>query len=152
MSYGRETRVTKRLIAGRTISLLLSVVSLSVTVAGCGGKRTTLPTGTVSGTITFNGEPVSEGFVNFISTETGQGETVALGSGGEFAFTEPVVIGPYAVFVTPPEGEPPTVENPTPAPPDPKNIPKKYRTDATTDFKVEVQEGKNEFTLDMKPE
>ena len=44
------------------------------------------------------------------------------------------------------------MENPTPAPPDPKNIPKKYRTDATTDFKVEVQEGKNEFTLDMKPE
>lgn len=94
---------------------------------------------------------MTEGFVGFTSKETGSGQTLPLGPGGKFAFAEPVVIGPYAVSITPPEGNPPTVENPAPKPPDPKNIPQKYRSDATTDLTAEVKEGKNEFTFDMKP-
>lgn len=104
----------------------------------------------MSGTITFEGAPVTEGFVNLISIESGRAATMPLGPGGKFTFEQPVVIGPYAVFITPPDSAPPTLENQRPDRPDPKNIPKKYRTDTTTDFKVEVKEGDNDFPLDMK--
>ena len=141
--------VTISLSSGRVQALGIAVF-VSALISGCGSGGIELPTGQVSGTITFEGAPVTEGFVNLISVESGRAATMALGPGGKFGFEEPVVIGPYAVFITPPEGAPPTLENESPAPPDPKNIPKKYRTDATTDFKVEVKEGDNGFPLDMK--
>lgn len=129
---------------------LLIAVFVSILISGCGSGQIELPTGQVSGTITFEGAPVTEGYVNLVSVESGRAVTMPLGPDGKFTFEEPVVIGPYAVFITPPDSAPPTLENQRPERPDPNNIPKKYRTDSTTDFKVEVQEGENDFALDMK--
>lgn len=142
--------MTISLFSGRVQALGIAVF-VAALISGCGSGAIELPTGQVSGTITFEGAPVTEGFVNLISAESGRAATLPLGPGGKFAFEEPVVIGPYAVFITPPEGAPPTLENQSPKQPNPKNIPKKYRSDATTEFKVEVKEGENDFPLDMKP-
>lgn len=134
-----------RLMRRRTSGLLSCGAALILAVAaGCGGSGTVdVPTGEVAGTVTYGGTPVTRGFVNLASRETGKAYTLPIGEEGQFKSDAPVVVGPYTVFITPPEGEAPSVDNPSPAPPDPKNIPQKYRSEQTSDLELEVKEGEN---------
>ena len=119
-------------------------------VVGCGGSgQAELPVGQVSGTVTFAGEPVTEGFVNLVSAEGGRGYQQALGPEGKFQIEDPVVAGLYAVFITPPEAAPPSVESPSPEVPDPANIPQRYRNQETSDLKASITEGPNDLVLKM---
>ncbi|MDB5334672.1 MAG: hypothetical protein JWN70_291 [Planctomycetaceae bacterium] len=132
--------------------LLLCTTLLVVTLAGgCGGgDSASLPTGYVTGTVTFQGQPVTDGSVNVLSNESGRVYTSTLGAEGKFKISESVVIGKYAFFITPPAGAAPTLDKPVVAPIDPPNIPKKYRADATSGLTEEVKEGNNDFKFDMK--
>ncbi len=130
-------------------TLVATLFPLLIVLAGCSGSEVR-PSGTVSGTVTFGGEPVTEGQVQFNSEELGVGALAKLDSAGKFTIEAPLALGKYTVTVLPPplpapeEGvEPEIKEYP--------NIPEKYRTESTTDLTAEVKEGDNHFPFDMKP-
>jgi len=68
-----------------------------------------------------------------------------LNESGQVALSD-VVLGDYAVVVTPPEGTP---DNPAPQKEYP-NIPKRYRNLQDSPLKADVKAGRNEFTFELK--
>ena len=120
-----------------------------VAFGGCGGDDT--PVGTVSGTVTFQGQPVGEGQVSFRSKETGKGNVALVDASGEFSLPEALEVGTYTVFVTPPPPPPPDMDDGPQPPPKPYgNIPAKYRGELTSPLTAVVKEGKNSFPLELK--
>lgn len=120
-------------------------------IAGCGGTTSPEvgPAGTVTGTVTYKNEPVTEGSVQLYSTETGKSGMAELGEGGKFTLADPLPVGKYKVSVMPPSEPPPT--SPTPVPMKKyDNIPEKYRTELTTDLSADIKEGENSLTLNME--
>jgi hypothetical protein len=119
--------------------------------SGC-SKST--PTGTVSGTVTFEGQPVDEGVVAFTNLKTGAGANAKLEAGGKFSLEKPLDVGTYRVVITPPTiddlpggaGDPSKMPKPKTYP----NIPRGYRSQESTDLEVTVKEGENNFPLQMK--
>jgi hypothetical protein len=113
------------------------------------------PVGEVTGKVTFQGQPVREGRVSFSHAEAGYGADALLESDGTFdVITDEggLLLGDYRVSVSPlvvmdssdPNTPPVGVEKPA------RDIPKKYRDEATSGFTASVVEGKNEFTFDMR--
>ena len=108
--------------------------------------------GQVSGKVTSEGKPVSEGIVTFQS-QGGTGDEATLNKDGTYTIQKPLPVGEYKVMVLPlvvrekVEGKGPVVGVEKPAP----DIPQKYRAIGSTDLKVTVKEGKNEnVNFDMK--
>ena len=66
-------------------------------VAGCGSGEKEID---ISGKVTFKGEPVTEGQVQFIEDRTGRGTQVDLDGNGMYKAT--LFPGDYKVAVTPP--------------------------------------------------
>lgn len=116
-------------------------------ISGC-GSGDSKPSVKVTGEITYEGKPVTEGEVSF-EAQDGAAATVSLDSEGKFEI-EQLPVGEYAVSVTPP----PITEAPTEANVKIKtyeNIPDGYQTISTSDFRAEVDdEGENHFKFDMK--
>lgn len=118
-----------------------SLLTLCVLLlAGCsGGDRP--PLGSVTGTITVNGEPFSGVIVSF-SPESGRPSTAITDDSGRYTlqYTEGVngcKVGPNTVGFFPPTGG--TMSH---------SIPAKYQ--GATDLKVEVKSGSNTFDFDLK--
>ena len=116
-------------------------------VACSSGPRT----GHVSGKVTFEGKPVSEGVVTFDTP--GSSAEAKLKEDGTFVVEVPVVVGEYAVTVTPVMHLVDT--DPGKSPPSPeykeaRNIPERYRQAGTSPLTAKVGEGKNFFELEMK--
>lgn len=111
-------------------------------LAGCGdGEPSRIP---VTGTVTFDGEPVTEGTVTFFSRSTGVADGAPLNSEGRFEFADGLPAGEYVVSVAPPPPEE-VAGAPSAAPPkEYPDIPQKYRSDVTTDLKATVEEGSSE--------
>lgn len=124
----------------------LGVASLN----GCGGSSTAKgPTGTVEGTVTFDGQPVAAGIVRLYSPNSGESGSTTVGEGGKFTLTEPLRVGTYKAIVTPPQEPPPEIGKPY----EPKtydNIPEKYRSELTSDITVEIKAGDNPITVAMQ--
>lgn len=104
------------------------------------------PTGGVEVTVTFDGEPVTEGYVNFVNNQTGLGGGSPLGPDGK-ATLDSIVVGEYIVTVTPPvpdetDPNPPVVEYP--------NLPQKFRSEMTSTLKATVETGTKTLTFDLK--
>ena len=76
-------------------SMILFALLLCVAITGCGGE----PAGTVSGTVTLDGETYSEGALIFISG--GQGGSVNINADGTFALVDPIPVGTYTVYAAP---------------------------------------------------
>lgn len=125
--------------------VVLTFVNLGL--SGCGGKTT----GTVAGTVSYRGQPVTQGEVQFFSKERGVGATAKIDNTGKFAFDTPLDVGTYAVAVAPPPPEPGAPgSKPTGGAKGSSNIPAKYRDPSKSDLKVTVSGGKNEIALEMK--
>ena len=132
--------------------LLLCTCSIA---AGCSEDGPAI--GELSGTVTFEGQPVTDGIINFESA-AGFGVSVPLTAEGTFELASQygsgIPQGSYRVSVTPP---PPPVDPSQPAggtsgpPPDPKNIPRKYRDFSTSGLTVEVTEISSVVTFDLMP-
>ncbi len=124
-------------------------------LAGCGEGGDEFPTGTVSGKVTFDGKPVTEGKISFINEELGYGAGATLGSDGSYQLEEGrgIRLGDYKVAVRPPlvGGSPEDPDDP-PKPKEMPNIPEKYRQFETSGLSAAVKEGGNEFTFDLKDE
>jgi len=128
-----------------TVTLLLCLTLL----AGCGGSETD-PTGTVTGNITYNGPPLTEGLVNIHSDSRSVVGTAEIDHEGHFEFEKPIATGDYRVYISPPPPPPPPEPGqPTPKSEPPQKIPEKYRTANTTDLDVKITSGTNELSLQL---
>jgi hypothetical protein len=128
-----------------------AAVLLAAALVGCSSEP---PFGEVSGTVTFKGQPVTEGSITFINPNEGGTAGADIGKDGSFTVPGKVKVGEYIVFIEPPMHMVDTSPGKTPPSPEYKpapNIPVKYRQQGTTPFKETVKEGKNVFTFDMKP-
>jgi hypothetical protein len=125
---------------------------LAAGLAGCGESGP--ETGTVKGAVTFKSAPLTAGTVNFYNKETAAAAQAALDESGRFTVASPLKTGTYLVFVFPPAPPAPVMKNPNDPPlkldtkgfPD---VPQKYRSDRTTDIKVEVKAGANDVKVEI---
>lgn len=158
------------------LALASGMLATCLWSAGCGetAKVTSEKTVPVTGTVTYNGQPVADATVTFVP-ETAPGEaasgrgafgrTDAAGKFELMAFNpgDGAVPGTYKVTITKTEGEtasgPETgaddyvdpAETETPAAAPKQLLPAKYGNVASTDQKATVApEGAQEFTFDLK--
>jgi len=131
-----------------------AILALSLLcVAGCGGSSE--PQGTLSGTVTYNGEPVTEGVVVFSSSEASYGAQAEIGSDGTYAlrtYEGGVPPGTYQAAVLPPTITLPDTED-SPggeALKEVDNIPQKYRSTKSSELTVTINEGDNTFDIAME--
>jgi hypothetical protein len=121
----------------------LPLVCLACLLCGCGesGK----PSGTISGLVTMNGQPVTVGEVNLFSVDNGAGAKAALDDAGKFAVDDPIDAGTYKVYITPPTITATGGADGSPPPPAAMlTIPPKYTSLETTDLTVEIKPGTHE--------
>ena len=121
---------------------------------GCGGAEDDLPRQEVSGSVILQGEPLSEGMIQF-RPETNQGTFASAAiTAGKYSIPRPEgpVAGGYRVIITsPPKSTAaPSEGGPGKAPPSPPDrIPKKYNASST--LNAEVKAGQpNSFDFDLK--
>ncbi|MCC7084379.1 MAG: hypothetical protein IT427_05165 [Pirellulales bacterium] len=133
---------------------MVSFLALGSTlISGCHRTpRGNLPRGDVSVTVTYGGEPVTEGWVDLNDTRTGEGGGGALNGQGVAKLSK-LVEGTYVTTVNPPH---PTVVVPGQASPathkkEYPNIPEKFRDIATSPLRAEVKEEEmSEYRFDLK--
>ncbi|WP_237228003.1 carboxypeptidase-like regulatory domain-containing protein [Rubinisphaera sp. JC750] len=132
-------------------SAILAVTLLCV--AGCGGSSE--PQGTLSGKVTYNGEPVSEGVVIFSSSGASFGAQADIEEDGSYTLSTyegGVPPGTYEVAVLPPTITLPDTED-SPggeALKEVDNIPQKYRSTQSSELTVTINEGSNTFDIAME--
>jgi len=110
----------------------------------------------VSGKVTFQGEPVSEGLVLVANAEKGIRLTSELRADGSFDVITAkgfgLSPGTYKIAITPPRVEfPIDPTEPLPEVGEFPNIPAKYRDVATSKLTFAVKEGENQLEIDMTP-
>ncbi len=104
----------------------------------------------VRGAVTFQGQPVTEGTVQFNDDKTGRGDEAELRPDG--SYQAPLPAGEYTVVILPPLL---SVESKS-GPPDPqfkkvRNIPDRYRSTVTSGLTAAVSADKSVHDFDMKP-
>ena len=127
--------------------------SLILVGSGCGGAGA--PVGSVSGKVTYRGEPVTEGTVSFTSdilAASGTGEVQPDGTYTLATQGDGLPLGKYQVCIMPPMQEESLHPQLSAAPvaKDMPNIPQKYRSFRTSGFEATVQEGENAHDFDMQ--
>jgi hypothetical protein len=127
-------------------SLVAGVLGLLLAGAGCGSADRPID---IRGKVTFQGQPVAEGMVQFNETKTGHGAEVPLGPDGTYEAKLPA--GTYTAVILPP-----LIMESRGGPPDPqfkkvKNIPEKYRSTVTSGLTAAVSADKTVHDFDMKP-
>ncbi len=153
------------MFANRRQFLVSSV--LSVIALGCGGGSN-LPkgeTGTVTGKITFQGQPIpKDSVVLFVNSAKGMNGTGVVDSTGTYRLTmregSAIIVGEYRVAVTPPPPPASTLsqeeimklgmENKLPQAPEVKEIPKQYRNAESSPLTTNVKKGENTLDFDLK--
>lgn len=130
-------------------SLLMGAGILDLLFAGC---TKTEPTGTVQGKVLLNDQPYADSSVVFLSPTTGEGASADIQPGGTFRLDKPLKVGKYTVYLAPkavaPQGgagEP--MEMPVTID---ESVPDKYWNEASSDITIEVTEGENDVTVQLK--
>ena len=145
------TRTTIRLFSLRSHWLCLFLLAGTVLLSGCGGGAEAVPSGQVSGNVTFDGSPWTTGRINFASSTTGAGAYADLQEDGSFTLPAELPAGEYKVFFTPVGlGDQPPAE---PGQPEPattlEGLPEKYQSETTTDQTATVKEGDNSLSFSL---
>jgi hypothetical protein len=133
--------------------LMLAAFYLAAAAAGC---KSGPATGEVHGNVTFKGKPVkaSGAEITFYNSKTGDTAAANLDENGGYVVEARLPVGEYIVFISPgthlvdtdPGKTPPSKEE-KPAP----DIPRRYRSQASTTLKTTITEGKNKADFDMVP-
>lgn len=135
-------RFAARCLAGGAL-VLVAVF----TVVGCG--KASKKTGTVTGTVTYKGNPVKSGLVNFLSA-TGAASQGQIDASGNYKLDAPIEEGEYKVYLQPPipgQAGPPDKK----AVPPPKfEVPEKFQDMAKSGVKVTVKPGENTIPIELK--
>jgi hypothetical protein len=132
---------------------LLSLLSLGAVLAGCDRGEVR---GRIAGKVTFQGQPVSEGFVLLNNNDKAIHMTAPLKPDGSYEILTAkgagLPLATYGVCVTPPPPPPIDIEaKERPTIKQYPNIPQKYRNDQTSGLTLTVKEGTNQLDIDMKP-
>ena len=132
------------------LRLLLAAALCTATICGCSpGPKT----GDVKGKVTFKGQPVTEGMVNFINPTQGGTADAPINGDGTYN-AKAVVVGDYLVTINPPverKDTDPGKTPPTPVEKNMPNIPLKFRQQGSTTFKASVKAGENTYDFNMVP-
>ncbi len=115
-------------------------------LSGCSGAE---PVGTVSGTVTLDGQPVTAGQVGFISA-AGFSAVADIGSDGSFSVVEKLPVDSYTVTVSPPALTEAPGEEGTTAKAAATKVPAGYFDEGTSDIKVDIAEGENTKEIALK--
>jgi hypothetical protein len=139
---------------------LIGAVALAC--SGCGRSVDLGPTGTVSGTLSYKGQPVAPGtavvFMNMTAGHTCMGATDAQGKYTLDSWNDgDLPIGTYDVMIRPPGPEMDSdlagsdVDNPEAGATAPVvfDFPEKYGALATSGLKFEVKEGTNDIPIEL---
>lgn len=129
-----------------TLRKLNAVVAILAVVL-LGGCTAAEPTGMVSGKVTLEGEPVTEGVVSFFS-DSGYSTTAEIQSDGSFSVTGEMPVDKYTVSVSPPELTDALPPGEVEIPKSP--IPEGYFDESTSDIVQEIKEGENTLTIALK--
>jgi hypothetical protein len=132
----------------RRAAACLAALGLAALGLSCG--PTAVAPVAVEGTVTFQGEPVTEGLIQFSNDKTGRGAEAALAADGTYRAllypdTYTVIILPPIVLVVAKETPPDTRFKAV------KNVPVKYRNTTTSGLTAEVAKDKAVHNFDMKP-
>ena len=130
----------------RAASAAALVGAAVLLVAGCGSADKPID---VSGKVTFKGEPVTEGSVQFIDDRTGRGAEVDLGPDGTYKAS--LFAGEYKVVVTPPYIVDESQGIPNPYYKKVKNIPTKYHSTDTSGLTASVNPDKTTHDFSLTP-
>jgi hypothetical protein len=130
------------------------VASLCVLASACGQSGPAM--GRVSGTVTYQGKPVTAGTVSFISTDTTRPNANGkIGADGSYTLqtTEPgdgAQVGDYKIVVS--GKNPDELNNPLPgAPIKVKSaLPSKYENPDTSELKATVAPGSQTIPIELK--
>jgi hypothetical protein len=132
-----------------TVRVVLPLMLISIVMLGCGDGRVKLPTAPVAGTVTYQGKPLTAGWIAFVHP-SGQGAGADIAADGTFKLAafqgkNQVAISCYA---------------PEPSNPDPHArpmvqqakslIPRRYTNYSTSGLTLEVKPGQDnraDFTL-----
>lgn len=122
----------------------LVVLAVGLAAGGCGPSEQVV---TVTGQVTYQGEPVGEGTVQFVDDATGRGAEVPLTADGAYSAALPP--GNYKVLVSPPYQVDEGSGIPNPKYKKVKNIPEKYQSTATSGLSavVAADKAKHHFAL-----
>ena len=108
---------------------------------GCGSSGP--PTGSLSGRVTYNGQPLTTGVITFVNEKTGIGDGCDLDSSGSYRISS-IQVGEYRVAL---QGHPPPPEPPQSLKQGQKswklNIPAEYQAPQTSGLTATVKKGKN---------
>ena len=120
---------------------------LLIGVAGCTKQD---PVGTVKGSVTVKGKPYTDASVMIVSLATGQGGTAEIDANGNYELKTPIPVGDYSVYFAP-KAIPAAEASAAPLPMvQDKKIPDKYWDEASTDLKLSLKEGANDFPIAIK--
>ena len=134
----------------------LTPVSLTIVLSVTGCFQSGPPITKVSGKVTFQGQPVTEGVVNFVS-ESGFGVRATLGTDGSYRLRSHhgngIPLDNYKVSISPPPFDPVPLDlsQPPPKRPEYPNIPQAYRSLQTSGLVAQVGAKANVFDFNMKP-
>lgn len=142
-----DTEMTASSVSRWRVAVVAGLLGLGL--VGCGGSGKG-PTGTVSGQVTLNEQPLTSGYIVLTSPKQGNAAGSKLDGKGGFNLTDPLPIGDYVVTVTPPPVETSPLTTPAGAASPKSNIPEKYRTEAKSDLKFTVKAGANTAKFDLK--
>ena len=136
--------------------LLVLAVALPVLCCGCGGgdELDLGLTGTISGTVSHKGQPLTTGRIQFYSVEKSTGGGADLGSDGTYTIETPLPVGSYVVTVHPvaakdmPPPPDPLSEAPS-APAQPPPFAAKYASMDDSPLTADIEEGENSKDFDL---
>ena len=126
-------------------AIYLIVFSALIASIGCESETKSV---TVKGKVTFEGDPVTEGSIQFLDETTGNGGEVVLSSEGTYEVSLP--IGKYNVLIIPPMLGEQNADNPNPRYKKVNNIPVKYQSSVTSGFLVNVSDEDKTHDFAMK--
>ncbi|MEW4565496.1 carboxypeptidase-like regulatory domain-containing protein [Bremerella sp. JC770] len=130
--------------------LMLMVAGLAF--CGCGSSGSDVSK--VSGTVTFNGQPVNDGIVSFMS-DSGFGTSALLGDDGSYQLRSQhgkgIPSGVYKVTVSPMSEDVAESESRTYRAAKRDDIPSKYQNFETSALELRVENGPQVFDIQMKP-
>jgi len=117
---------------------------VALVLTGCqGGKKM----GTVSGKVTYKGNPVTAGEVQFTMPEKGLGSSAKLDDSGAYTLAGQLEAGTYKVYIQPPTPEQlPPGQAPKPVKFD---VPRKFQNLTTTPLTKEVKAGANDIPIEL---
>lgn len=127
----------------QSIALYCLAALMIIGLAGCGDAA--VPTGTVSGTVEFSGNPYGNVQLILLSMETGNAGSAEVNSDGVFNLEDSLPVGEYVAYFAP-SATPAEGEQPAPVTID-QSIPDSYWNESTSGLRVKVDEGSNKVGL-----